>query len=463
MTLRSACLLLALTACQSPPHEPSQQALEAIVVSYAEDPAVAFEAISALASDGERVLAVEALTLRHGAAMLAQGGCEGVPAGAPARRCAEILERAHLFSERGAAPAVEPKDREPLRCGRVDSPALCARAAALEAVAAGGSEPWNHCEGVPTPTLRHECAFELGEAIVRQRGVDGYGAAVLACEHSGPFEPNCLDHVSAQLARDLVVGWEGACPSQLAPDGRAALASVSGVFGAHWDQRDSAQGERLASWFVETVGREALAAAGAPPPVKVEGPPPYDTERVVLVRYAVGGLLLDAGAEGPGADAGRAQAARLAGLARVLIDLEPDVVLIEQLEDPAALSALRQATACLGGHKYSYAALSSPQLRAGVLSRYPLKLHPQGSGVQLAPQSPYELVVLWSEPEQPLSWLSEVWRPDPDGPPGPREHSLPFVLDPQGQPMPWNPSAKRGYSDRLPELVTLVRAAGSPR
>ena len=463
MTFRAVSLLFALAACVTSPAEPSQQALEAIVGGYAEDPGASLEAIAALGSDRERVLAVEALTLRHGAAMLTSDGCEGLPAGAPARRCAEILERAHLFSDRSGAPEVEPPDREPLRCGRGESPALCARAAALEAVAEGQPEPHRHCEGVPTPTLRHECAFELGEAIVREGGMGSYGAAVQACLHAGPFEPNCLDHASAQLARDLVIRWEGACPSQLPPDVSVEVELTRAAIEAHWADEDPAQGERLASWFVETVGREALLAVGTPPSVKVEGPPPYEAERVVLVRYALGGLSLGAASEGPGGDVDRAQAARLAGLARVLNALEADVVLIEQLDDAAALDALRRATACLGEQRYRYAALSHPSLRSGVLSRYPSKLHPQGAGVQLAPQAPYELVVLWSEPGQALSWLSEAWRPDPDGPPGPSEHSLPFVLDPQGQPMPWNPAAKRGYSDRLPERVTLVRAAGSPR
>jgi hypothetical protein len=455
-------LLLALTACGTAQPEPSQQVLEDIVARYGEDPGAAIEAVAALPSEVERVMAVEALTLRHGATMLARGDCAALPGGAPSTRCAEILERAHLFSDRAAAPAVEPPDREPLRCDHAASPALCARAAALEALSAGEPEPHRHCEGIPTPTLRHECAFEIAEALVQREGPAGYASAVAACQAAGPFEPNCLDHLGALLARRVVDGWGGSCPrdlggARLEPFGQTTEA----ILGA-W-QQDLGAARRPLNLFLEDLHREALLAAGSPPAVVVSDPPPWERDSTVLARWATGGLSLDLSSDGPGADPVRAQAARLSGLALVLENLQADVVLLQQIEDPRALVELQRATACLGGFRYPYLQPSDPAHAAGVLSRFPLSLHPDGVGVQRSPSSRAELVIPWGAPEAPFVWQSEAWQPDPAGPPEPSEHSLPFMLDPQGQPQPWNPSAKRGYSDRLPELLTLIRAAGSPR
>lgn len=455
-------LLLALPGCGLGRDHADLPELEAIVAAYDQDPGGALVALAALPDPRDQVLAVEALTLRHGGAMLGAGGCGPIPAGPPRQRCQEILDRAHLFSDRAGAPAVEPADREVVRCDDVSSPAQCALQAAHQAVSAGSSDPHLACEQVPTATLRAECAFRVGEALILERGVDGYGSAVAACGQAGPFELNCLEHLSAQLARDRVAGWSGACMSQLDAAASAPLHAAREAIEQAWAPVDPALGERLLSRYAETLGAESLLAASPVPSVPAVGAPPYASERVVLARYPSGGLRLDGPLEGPGAHPARARAARLANLASVLNTLEADVVLVEQLEDPAALAALRDATACLGDRRYPYAQLSPPAWGAGVLSRYPLTQDAAGVGVQLYPHSPGDLVLEWGTPDQPLVWRSERWSP-PEGMPGePSEVRLPFLLDPQGQPMAWNPAAKRGYSDRLPSMLVLVRAAGSP-
>ena len=452
-------LLGLLVACNTP-RQPIQPVLEGIVARYAEDPAGAVAALEALPDARDRMLAVEALALHHGASMHTADGCRGLQAEPLRRRCAEILDRAHLFSDRQAAPAVEPEDRPSLTCDERSSPALCARAAALEALSAGEPEPWRHCDGVPTPTLRHECAFELGEAIIRQRGIDGYALAASTCQQAGPFEPNCQDHLSAELARELVAESGGACLDLLGETLDAELSA--GVIAAYWQRDEPERAARLVFHLAEVMVRESVLAKRELPVVPVEGPPPYERQQISLARYATGGLAAPTLAAGPGADPERVHAARLAGLAMVLGLMRADVVVVEQLEDPKSLEGLRRVIDCYGPFAYPYLQLSPPARRAGVLSRYPLSVIPDGVGVQTRERSPWELTLAWGAPGQPFTWQSEAWQPAPGSPPEPRAFSLPFMVDAQGQPMPWNPAAKRGYSDQLPELVVLARAAGSP-
>ncbi len=455
-------LLCSLAACHTP-RESLQPTLEGIVARYAEDPAGAVAELVALPDPRDRMLAVEALTLHHGLRMLEQGGCDELQEEPLRKRCAEILERAHLFSDRQAAPTVEPEDRPSLTCDQHSSPSWCARAAARAAVQAREPEPWKHCDGVPTPTLRHECAFELGEAIIRQKGVGGYALAVGACRQAGPFETNCLDHISAELARRAVADLDGACVGEAGFAGTFSSSII--VVGGTWTGRDNDARMGIYSTLDESLYREILVAVGTAPEVEAAGPPPYERRLLRLARFATGGLGTDYPSTGPGADPPRAHAARLAGLSHVAISLGADAILVQQVQDPRALDDLRRAMACVGGpaHPYPYMQLSPPEHRAGVLSRYPLSVLPDGVGVQTSERSPRELTLAWGSPDEPLSWQSEAWSPAPGSPPEPVAVSLPFMVDPQGQPLPWNPSAKRGYSDQLPELMVLVRAAESPR
>ncbi len=440
-----------LAACGG---QPEPAALDQLVTRYGEDPSGAVAALEALPDPRDRMIAVEALALRYGLVMLERGGCEAFGQSALRARCAELLERAHLYTERPTASGEGALLRGP-GCDEGSSPALCARAAALAALEAGEAEPHRHCAEVPAEALRHECAFELAEHIIQQRGERGYGLAVDACLAAGPFQPNCLDHASAQLARRALRDAECPCVIAGADCAYGDLAAVEGTLAGFWKGRDTKAGTRAWQVYRETLDFERLLAAGELDPVPVE-PPAYG-DRVVVVRWAIGGQSLGGELEGPGADPARLQAARLASLAGVLGELEADVVSLHQLDQPSALQALQRATACLTGRHYPYLQLSAPEHGVGVLSRFPLSLDPEGIGVQLSKGGPAELRLPWAPSHRARP--SGAW--DEEG--SIQEVALPSLLDEEGRPRPWNPGAKRGTSSSLPQRQVLVRAAGAPR
>lgn len=407
----------------------------AAVELWIADREAAVEVLASLGSEREQAMVVELLVLHHGTTMLREGRCAGIPPGAPTRRCEQLLGRAHLYQEGSvvAEAAPTPLDWELPACGGGRTPSECALGRALEEAASGGASPWVACEGLTQPTLRSECGFQLGEALVRRQGAAGYEGAVRACLGTERFAEPCLDHLSSELAR----AWAGSRRGCFALEEEpwAEIERRAEVVRGFWAERDTTRGERLAEVLQAVAARAALGGttrserrSNFERSVEGEATP---SAPLRALRWDVGALHLATVTEGtdPTHPSGGTEAStgRLSELARALVRLEPDFLLIEGVHDESALLALRDASACLGGPAYGHHRLEAEG--ASLLSLLPLAHDGTGPAGR--------------------------WAMLPDSQ---RELREPFLLDGSGRPLPYNPASKIGFSSQLPVAWSLVAA-----